>query len=553
MSLSLLALGGCSDSPSSGVPDAGASIGPPSVVSTTPEANDNHIDPSANVEAAFSSALLVSSLGSAQITLHRNNVLVPAQVAFDGTTAVLDPEEELLPSAYYTASLTSGVVDNDGVALAPYQWSFYTDGNGWSADELIEIDSAGDAENPQISVESNGDAVAVWEQSDGSQVNIYANRYSASTGSWGSAQLIEIDNVGDANDPQISVDPSGNAIAVWEQGDGTRDNIYANRYSASTGSWGTAELIESEDGYAYNPQISADASGNMIAVWNQNDGVRLSIYANRYSASTGSWGTAVLIEADASQSAYTAEISVGASGDAVAVWRQGSPSRDIHANHYSVSTGSWGTATLIETDDAGHAYYPQVSVDDSGNAVVVWHQNDGTSDNIYSNRYSVSAGSWGAAALIQSDDAGDAGFPQIGVGPSGDAIAVWHQSDGTQYNVYANRYSSSAGSWGAAALVESDNAGGGGYPQVSVDDNGDAVVVWHQSDGTDFNVYANRYVSSSGSWGDVALIDTGSAGNALYPQIGVDPGGNAIAIWYQFDGTYSNIKSSLFDLGVVSP
>ena len=42
------------------------------------------------------------------------------------------------------------------------------------------------------------------------------------------------------------MDIDGNAIAVWHQSDGTRTNIWANRHTPSTG-WGAAELIEDND------------------------------------------------------------------------------------------------------------------------------------------------------------------------------------------------------------------------------------------------------------------------------------------------------------------
>ncbi len=47
---------------------------------------------------------------------------------------------------------------------------------------------------------------------------------------WGTAALIETDNAGPAYDPQIAFDANGNALAVWEQFDGTRSNIVANRF-----------------------------------------------------------------------------------------------------------------------------------------------------------------------------------------------------------------------------------------------------------------------------------------------------------------------------------
>ncbi len=46
---------------------------------------------------------------------------------------------------------------------------------------------------------------------------------------FGTAALIETD-AGNASNPQIAFDANGNALAVWEQSDGTRSNIWANRY-----------------------------------------------------------------------------------------------------------------------------------------------------------------------------------------------------------------------------------------------------------------------------------------------------------------------------------
>jgi len=104
------------------------------------------------------------------------------------------------------------------------------------------------------------------------------------------------------------------------------------------------------------------------------------------------------------------------------------------------ATKSWGTAALIETDNAGGAINPQVAFDASGNAVVVWQQSDGTRYNIWSNRYTASTGLWGTAALIETDNAGDANNPQVAIDASGNALAVWSQSDGTRYNIWSNMY-----------------------------------------------------------------------------------------------------------------
>ena len=47
---------------------------------------------------------------------------------------------------------------------------------------------------------------------------------------WDVAELLETDDAGDARGPRVALDPNGNAVAVWTQSDGTRDNIWANRF-----------------------------------------------------------------------------------------------------------------------------------------------------------------------------------------------------------------------------------------------------------------------------------------------------------------------------------
>ena len=409
----------------------------------------------------------------------------------------------------------------------------------WSIATLIETDT-GDARRPQIAFDIKGNGLAVWQQTDGSRYNIWANRYTVGFG-WGVAELIETDNAGDALSPQVAIDANGNALAVWYQSDGTRTNIWANRYTSGTG-WGTAELIETDNaGSAYHPRISIDTSGNALVVWYQSDGTRTNIWANRYTS--GTWGMAALIETNNSGDALAPQIAFDASGNALAVWAQSDGTRyNIWANRYTAGAG-WSTAALIETDNAGNALIPQIAFDASGNALAVWTQSDGARYNIWANRYTTGTG-WGTAALIETDNTGDALDPQIAFDINGNALAVWDQFDATRSNIWANRYTAGTG-WGTAALIETDNMGSDAYsPQVAFDASGNALAVWTQSDGTRFNIWANRY--SAGTWGKAALIETNNAGSASGAEVAFDANGNAFSIWAQSDGTRNNIWVNRF-------
>ena len=366
---------------------------------------------------------------------------------------------------------------------------------------------------------------------------------------WGTAQVIETDHSQNAFGAAISTDSSGNAIAVWYQDDGVSDKIWSNRYVVGTG-WGTAQLIGTGSGWGwYPPQVSMDSSGNAIAVWYQDDGVSDKIWSNRYVVGTG-WGTALLI-GTGSGDAWISDVSVNRSGDAIAVWGQSDGTRyNVWSNRYVVGTG-WGIATLIETDDSGSASDLRVSVDGSGNAIAVWSQSDGVRDNIWSNRYVVGTG-WGTAQLIETDDSGYAWEPQVSCDSSGNAIAVWSQSDGFRANIWSNRYTVGTG-WGTAQLIETNDSGEALGPELSMDSSGDAIAVWYQWDGVRFNIWSNRYVAGTG-WGTAELVEftpdsVSCWDNAVYSRVSVNSSGNAIAVWHQFDGTYYNIWSNRYVVG----
>ena len=362
-----------------------------------------------------------------------------------------------------------------------YEW-----GTDWGIAQLIEIDGTGDAEHPQVAVDISGNAIAVWHQFDGSTNNICSNRYELGTG-WGTAQLIEID-AGYAYRPQVAIDSNGNAIAVWQQSEGTTENIWSNRYEVGIG-WGTAQLIETDNaGDAYPPQVAIDTSGNAIAVWSQWDGIRENIWSNRYEVGIG-WGTAQLIETDDAGSASTPRVAVDSNGNAIAVWRHyDTTTYNICSNKYEEGTG-WGTAQLIEIT-AEVVRDPQVAMDTSGNAIAVWYQWDGTKYNIWSNRYEAGTG-WGTAQLIETDIE-SASDPQVAIDSGGNAIAVWSQWDGTRRNIWSNRYVSGTG-WGTAQLIETDNAVYAYDLQVTINSGGNAIAIWSHSDGIRDNIWSNRY------------------------------------------------------------
>ncbi|MEW5879741.1 MAG: immunoglobulin domain-containing protein [Pseudomonadota bacterium] len=403
-----------------------------------------------------------------------------------------------------------------------------------AAPQLIES-GAGHAAVPEIAMDASGNAIAVWRQNDGTFFGIYANRYAAGSG-WGSAQRID-SGPGDANEPRIALDGSGNALVVW-----WRSGVHANRYAAGSG-WGTAQLLAG--GLTANPDVVMDASGNAIAVWQRFDGSTDNIDASRYTSGSG-WSAPQPIENGAG-SASNARIAVDGSGNAIAVWSQSNgTSYNLTANRYTQGVG-WGTAQPIETLSR-EADAPDIAMNASGDAVVVWRDliRDGNGNlvdaPVYAIRYTPGSG-WGTAQRLDSGtNYRDVPYPpQVAIDAQGNAIAVWRDYDGAGFRVFAGRYVAGSG-WAAIEQLQSPGGGDVWYPpDVAMDVNGNAIVVWMQWQTTTFGIFGNRYTPGSG-WGGATLL-ANATNDVGWPRVALNGSGTAIAVWHEGDGTTYNVKA----------
>jgi hypothetical protein len=499
------------------------------------------------ITATFDEDMFATTVDASSFTLDKSGT-INGTVTFEANTnvATFTPSRELDINAIYTATLSTDINDLSGNPLvADYNWSFTTAEGSWGTTEKITTDTTAGSDDPQVSLDSSGNAIAVWSQYNGSVNDIYSNRFDGND--WGTAEPIETGAGSASSRPQVAFDSSGNAIAVWRQNESGGFSIWANRFDGND--WGIAELIETSAGGAEFPQIAVSSNGNAIAVWQQEDssGDPVNIWANHFDVNRSGgpgWGTAELIETN-DDDALEAQVGIDGNGHAIAVWRQSDGSggnvKDIWTNRFD--DNGWGDVEQIETG-TGQARGPQVGVNSSGDAIAVWRQSDGGFVSVWANRFSGT--SWGTAELIETSTF-NVSDPQVSLDSSGNAIAVWSQFNGSVVDIYSNRFDvnrSGGAGWGTAELIETGTGGSAVLPQIALNSSGNGIAVWFQSDGSDDNVkelWANRFDGTS--WGTAALIEIdNSARDGKNAQVSVDSSGNAIAVWSQiFDGSiYAN-------------
>ena len=516
------------------------------VVSTSPANLEIDVSPIVGIQITFDTFVNTSDIGAGDITLVEKltSTQVPGAVAyyFGATFSVtFNPTDPLKDSTEYQVIISPDLIDYYGNPLqTSFSWEFTTGvAKNWGAAELVDTEDLGDAIDPQIAIDSNGNAMAVWQQFDGTVNNIWANRYDATTG-WGTAGLIETDDTGDAISPQIAIDGAGDAIAVWTQHDGTRNNAWTNRYTAATTSWTAPGLIENSTSQMSVEQIVIDANDNALVIGLEN----VYIWSNRYTAGSG-WG-AVSERIDSAGNTKSApRIAVDVVGNAIGVWEMyysGDNSKQTQFNRYTLGTG-WSGQESIKLD--GYArYLPQITFDGAGNAVAVSRRYPDYIGNIQANLYVLGSG-WGDYVDVESSNANTspADNPQVASDGNGNVMAIWQEVYGGVSSIRSNSFTMSAG-WGAGdgvAVEDSDESATN--PQIAFDGDGNAIAVWEQFSNLRSSIWVNHY---NAGWKTPVLLETSDAGEAFSPQIAVNANGDAVVTWYQSDGTRNNIYASSY-------
>ena len=175
-----------------------------------------------------------------------------------------------LSSALYGATVVSGtgIHINPNLVISPDSgravtiWTensnrieaAYFNGASWLNPIII-----GNGSFPQVGIDANGNALAVWLNTSNSQV--LSSRFDPNAVTWSTPLQLSTDLINAS--PQIAVNKSGNALAVWVSTNPTQ--LKGSSFNASTMVWSTPVALVTGTGSF--PQVALDNGNKGIVMW----------------------------------------------------------------------------------------------------------------------------------------------------------------------------------------------------------------------------------------------------------------------------------------------
>lgn len=373
-------------------------------------------------------------------------------------------------------------------------------------------------------------------------INVYSN--SASTNA-----MAGVIGGGEATVP---LEPGLNAIRVSVKAPRGASGLYEIRLHVEAGlataAWRDSEVLAyPTDAWGFD-DAAGHANGHAFVLWAELVGQDWELRTRRFSPDDG-WQAPELVNR-ARFLQLDGHVAVGARGDAIAVWRNGS---EVWARLYTPEEG-WRAAELIEFE-TGWASSPQAVIDAQGNVLVVWVMQDAC----WLNRYTPDGGWENAAPLAQGWE------PHLAGNDGGDALVVWAASEADSSSVWVRRYDPVAG-WGEPQLLSGNQRELFAYSvNAAMGADGSAMVAWHQNEPTPdgsvrSRVWASRQ-SKGSAWEPPQLVESyelDSIGEEDAPAVAMDPQGNAFVAWMQWEEdrqpTYTqrraDVRANLYRTGL---
>ncbi len=322
---------------------------------------------------------------------------------------------------------------------------------------------------------------------------------------------------------------------------------------------------------ASRPNIVSDGAGGAIVVWYDNRTAAANgfdIYAQRINSSGvplwGDNGRAICTGVRNQQSPVV--VSDGAGG-AIIAWqdyRISTTNANIYAQRLDPSGAPlWadnGTAVCTWTRNQ---VYPMIIADGSGGAVITWQDyRTNTNYDIYAQRISSSGSSlWADNGTAVCTSPGNQTYQTQVSDGSGGAIITWQDyRGGANADIYAEKVDSSGSTpWptdnGVIICSATDNQQ---YPVLADDGSGGAIIAWQdRRGGAYYDIYARR-IDSDGNrpagWPADGAAICAAAYSQIFPVIASDGSGGAIMAWQDYRDTLTmlNIYGQRVDSGGAS-
>lgn len=296
--------------------------------------------------------------------------------------------------------------------------------------------------------------------------------------------------------------------------------------------------------------ISVNSSGQYAVVWNDYRNGHSDTYVRIFDSDGSTLVSEFRVHGASSAEQDWSNVAMADNGNVVVTWSDNRLlNYEVYARVFDID-GNPITGEMLVSSGLGVQDAHAVDVASDGSFVVVFQSS--LDSNIYLQRYSSSGSASGFNQLVNSGTSYTQDHPDVSVFNDGSFVVTWmsQNHDGSDYGIYAQRYSSSGSKVGGEFLVNQTTTGDQYYATVANDSSGNFVIAWTSNDGDGLGVFARRFASDGTALSDEFLVNTYQAGSQELPFVAMGDNGDFVVGWTDAsgkDGSATGVFAQQFD------
>ena len=356
----------------------------------------------------------------------------------------------------------------------------------------------------EMAMNSIGDVIIITENwqadvSGGTDGSIKVFSKNIDDASWTNSLVISDPVSGLRNNrAKVSINNTGNSVAVWLQRDNDNSNIIFKERVAGT--WSSATVLSLDGSKNELPSIAYNNNGDVLVSWQQwnTSTHQYEVVGKFRNGVTNNWSSLESYGNPDSAAGFS-QVALDADGNALVYWRQAGFPQDVNEYIPKPRTAYLNVryrnfnGTLEETvqltpteEDAFNGVTEQnenrVVFLEDGTAAVTWWVNDGTNPSTIYSSAMPSKNIWTTPVAL-SNSGHNATLSKITTGNEGDYSVIWQRPDGLNTRIQTRTYHASTSNWSAISTL-SDSNNDAIWGDIASDGDNQLSAIWVRNDGT---------------------------------------------------------------------
>ncbi len=373
---------------------------------------------------------------------------------------------------------------------------------------------------------------------DGQTLPATSTTFATRDGAWEPPVTASVREDGLAELPVFAASRPGSGIVLYQRrSNGGFSSLLANRLDGVSRQWSPTEAILF-DGPSQLVQhaLAVSATGFAVAIWVRDvPGQDSHLFASTLDLRAGNstWTAPVRVDTAVAAVRTPATVAIDDQGNVLAAWVQEDPGElpTLHTRYYQRETDSWEPVTRQPSTTGAHGAPTRIAFDNAGKAYLLWVE----SNTVHWARRQAS-GDWDAAAPALEIAGCAMRSPGIALNPQGSGVLYAECSSGQTLPQVWVRDVVAGATVGAPISLDGPNGQVHGVT-AAVNAGGQAVMAWHRSgpNGVDV-VQSVLRAGLTGTWSLplVLLPDNPQADEPVdAPSAVIDEHGNAMVAWSQ--------------------